>query len=386
MSSRQLILHIGCHKTGSSSIQKALYDSRPALEGAGFVYFCRHRNDKLPPIRNANSWLQFRDGDAVECDIRRDLAPALVDLPGNVIVSAEHFSWVVDPAEIAAFHEQLTPHFDDIKVVAYVRRQDKQAISHYQQGSEFRAFAASRYYAGNYRALPPYRDELRPYLDYCQRLGEWGNVFGDAKMLIRVFDRTSLHQGDVVADLAHITGLPVAQPAARMNESNSFEQTKLGHLMNAQGYSRRLRNLLLGYADDAGKLLPARSDAQHFYEHFKESNRRLNGRFSINELDSLFEEDFSMYPEESADTWDEALANRALLNLLEGVNHLPVLEIREARWLHRAAESLAGIDAQQAVALHMLAARLGGGEAPAPPDPGAHSPKWKRALKKWLGR
>ncbi len=68
------------------------------------------------------------------------LAKKLASLSGNVGMSAEHLSWLFSGAEIERLATTLRQYFDAIEVIVYIRRQDKQAISHHQQGRDPRGW------------------------------------------------------------------------------------------------------------------------------------------------------------------------------------------------------------------------------------------------------
>ncbi len=360
MQPRKLIIHIGSHKTGSTSIQSALFKHREALEEKGFTLFNHNLDGRQLQKGNANCWTRFKPGSNVECEIRDGLTQELRALAGNVIISAEHFSWIFDETELQKFHDQLKDDFTAFTVIAYVRRQDKQAVSHYQQASKFKESPAARYYNGNFKALPVYQEHFQLYLNYFQKLGMWGNVFGDANIIVRVFDKECLRDGDVVADFFSAIGLDISVEAPLRNESRSFDQTKIGHLMNQKKVSRRLRKILLRHSDDSGKLLPARQDARAFYEHFRQSNKLLNDKYAINGTTCLFNEDFDMYPLDSQETWTEDSANRAILNLLAGVNQLPALYPEDLVLLHKASRRITFIDSERGAALAQMARRHSG--------------------------
>ncbi len=140
------------------------------------------------------------------------LAKKLASLSGNVGMSAEHLSWLFSGAEIERLATTLRQYFDAIEVIVYIRRQDKQAISHHQQGSRSPWVAGSLYYSGNCRALPYGRENYDEYLDYSSRLGLWRNSFSVEQITIRVFEPSFLKDGDPVADFLEILGLPCTSP------------------------------------------------------------------------------------------------------------------------------------------------------------------------------
>jgi hypothetical protein len=146
----------------------------------------------------------------------------------------------------------------------------------------------------------------------------WGDVFGDQHIIIKVYDRNLLREGDVVADFFHVLGIDSYRKARDRNVSVGFRDAKLGHLINGAELKGKqaLVHALEAGGRDQEKMLPARAEARAYYERFLESNRRLNARFGVSAAESLFEEDFSDYPEEPKDVWTEESANSALVQLL----------------------------------------------------------------------
>jgi hypothetical protein len=84
---KTLLLHVGPHKTGSTAVQRALTDSRPALQRQGWSY---------PDI--GYSYLGHHEfAAALQPQQRAALAPlvaAMAALPQNIVLSSENFSRV----------------------------------------------------------------------------------------------------------------------------------------------------------------------------------------------------------------------------------------------------------------------------------------------------
>ncbi len=361
MSSRTLLIHIGNHKTGTTSIQRALYLNRAELEQQGFALFHRDLDGSARSNGNALPWVKFRLSarHRIEGRIRKGFADQLAALPGNVIVSAETLSWVFSESNIRVFQRSLARHFDNIRIVAYLRRQDRQALSQYQQASRPDAFVAAYFYHGSNRALPPFRDNQRSYLDYAERLGRWSDAFGHAALSIRCFEKARLHGGDAVDDFATISGLQLPHRPERLNESLGYERTKVGHLYNAQQLSPEVWQKLAPYLDNSGRLLPARAEAETFYSHFEDSNRRLAERFSGDIEGTFFDESFTDYPVEPQDAWTEETANRALGNLLQAAQDLSSLPPEDQALIGECAGKLEAIDPDASEQLRALLERHG---------------------------
>lgn len=356
---RQLILHIGCHKTGTTSIQHALMRERASLGKQGFTLFAQNPEGTPRTSGNALNWVQFRLSPKyrIKGVIHPRFGQALEAAGHNVIVSAETLSWVFEESEIRKLKSNLERSFDDVKVICYVRRQDAQAISHYQQASKPRGFVAARYYGNSFRALPEYREHLHYYLNYYQRLSLWADVFGEEYIDVGVMEADRLKGGDIVVDFFARLGLTTKKKFERKNLSSGAQSTKVGHLISAAGLSGKARQQLTRHLDDSGKLLPGRSSAMKFLSHFSASNDLLNERFLLHSPEPAFSGDFSMYPEAGNDVWTDSSANDAILNLLRGAKELDVFSTKEITLLESAAQRLKSIDSKLSTELDFLLER-----------------------------
>lgn len=64
-------------------------------------------------------------------------------------------------------------------------------------------------------------------------------------------------------------------------------------------------------------ILPKREEAISYYNNYSESNTLLNKKFSLANSISVFNEEFSEYPEESADKWTEEISDEVIRFLLK---------------------------------------------------------------------
>jgi hypothetical protein len=102
------------------------------------------------------------------------------------------------------------------------------------------------------------------------------------------------------------------------NKSNGFEKTKIGHLINESNLSGSIELLVRRSTDNQGKILPSREQAEAFDTKYRESNIELNKKFGLSDkIESIFDDDFSSYPELQEDTWDEETANKAIKSILK---------------------------------------------------------------------
>ncbi|MGF1765990.1 hypothetical protein L4D06_01175 [Enterovibrio makurazakiensis] len=360
---KKLFLHIGGHKTGSTSIQRALFAAKDILDKNNFSYFCESIFGDIRPI--PYSWVQLSRNEKertfnAEVKDKESLFRKLSELNDNVIFSCEHLSWQVSEKEKMEIYSQAKGFFDDICVVVYIRRQDQLAISHHQQGSKHLINSSETFYYGNSeKALPRHGDGVFDYLDFNEKISMWADIFGDENIIIRILDRDKLIEGDVVKDFLYSIGLDSSEISAKkVNESNGFERTKVGHLINQVfKHENTVTKLIRKGTDNHGKMLPSKQEAMKFYEKYKLSNESLNERFKINKVGDIFSNDFSMYPDKEMDVWDDGMANKAIINILESIKPLAKFETRSITYndLFKKAVSLENINIHTAYEIMKLA-------------------------------
>jgi len=317
-----LYLHIGNHKTGTTSIQKILANNSEFLAKHDISFFSENTRDKYVKHGNTNDWIsiepkQLQNGIGGFVKNVDELASKLVDLPHDtVIISAEAFSWIFEKQPIQILHDALSKHFEQIKIIVYLRRQDEQVISHHQQGSKGPDRPEASFYGNDPRAIPLNIAHHHYYMNYYERISLWADIFGDANLIVKIFDKNQLKDHDVVSDFFSILNLSKPeQTLEKLNESNGFERTKVGHLLNNHIENKKLHDHLISYLGNEGKMLPSKIQAQEYYKHYYESNKKLEKRFNVS-----FDETFDKYPDREQDIWDETNANEAISNLLIAIN------------------------------------------------------------------
>ena len=131
---RRLVLHIGAHKTGTTSIQKFLFQNRSSLQEAGVSYVVPNEN-----AAHLHEYLQLDRSVLTHPHFKADvhgLLELLSSASGDVVIgSSENFSFLFDPREVSELASALQREFSDIKIVCYLRRQDRHVISHHQEQS-----------------------------------------------------------------------------------------------------------------------------------------------------------------------------------------------------------------------------------------------------------
>lgn len=223
----RLVVHVGMHKTGTSSIQMSMR----ALKRDGFLY--------LPwsaPNHSAMMALMFRDEQRLEHyhlfrkvgtsreellerrkawrrKTRRTLQDAR-DRTGTILISAEDLSHPNHGEIRRNSHAFLTKHHGAIDLIGYVRDPESFLQSIFQQ----------RLQGGKLQGLE--LETLWPA--YRRRFKQFDTLFGRDALTLRLFDRAELSQGNVVVDLAEFCGLEIApHEIVHRNESLSLEAIAL---------------------------------------------------------------------------------------------------------------------------------------------------------------
>lgn len=194
--SRKLILHIGHHKTGSTTIQGALaanlleVDGRPPLYLGAFNhnYLVRHFNlfNKEARVLPGDSQLPNLD-QIDEMLAQREYRHA--------ILSGERFSGA-DPAVVAAVLKKfMLSHVQEHSVLCYVRPHAARTLSEFAERIKVGSFAGSSISRFHNSGPKDGRFQFAP------RLKAWASVF-DTRFLVRPFHRDFLENGDILDDFA----------------------------------------------------------------------------------------------------------------------------------------------------------------------------------------
>jgi hypothetical protein len=191
MGVERLVVHIGDPKTGSTSIQRCLFDRRwtcptvtldypPAITALPLVALIRNQPNKR---REAKGWKPTTDWAAH--------STAQIG-----VLSAEQFSGV-PPADL---HRALKSHLPQLaaraRIVAYIRPHHSRFLSSYAQRIKAGHMRKSLYAFG---ADP---GELL-ILQMHQRFVAWRDEFG-RRLVVRPMVRRELQDGDVVSDFLGI--------------------------------------------------------------------------------------------------------------------------------------------------------------------------------------
>lgn len=318
----RLTLHIGSHKTGTTTVQATFQHNQALFLQRGLGYA---RGPNLP---NMHQFLAYREPKAIlpagfKVHDGEALARALTQSGADhVFASSENFSFFFEQESIDELAAILLPLFKEVRIIVYLRRQDRHAISHHQEGAKPNRRPEIALWGHGLGALPEPAPEHWLYLDYDRRIAMWEKAFGTENLTVRVFDRKLLKGGDIVSDLLALMGVDDSGlvRVADVNVSLGRVMTKVGHIANeALGNDKVTAALLQALPASAERMLPSAAAAEAFLAPYRIGNRRLNQRLGITEFADLFPDDFDDYPEAGSEELtpeETALALRTVIRAL----------------------------------------------------------------------
>jgi len=331
----QAILHIGDMKCGSKTIQNWLGQDEKLLREHGFhrcqatrwsFYDSGLASYALGEDRHdTQPWHEFGIGSASEVaahrrEIEERLASEVAALPSDAraVIFSHEMLLSLEPAEVERAVSLLRRSFDSIRVVAYIRRQDRLFLSLWGQRLK------------THDPGPAFCDTMRTHRRYLAMLDTWERAVGRQHVALRVFDKATFRSGDLRADFCEAAGIPLdprfTRPELRNEGLDAAAQLLLLELcdrLNARrerarrSLGRRLRRVLFGRESPdwmpaafpsrlarhlietrQGKgLLPSRQWARDTAAAHASENETIRRRY-LPDRPSLFDDDFSSYPEE----------------------------------------------------------------------------------------
>lgn len=331
----QAILHIGDMKCGSKTIQHWLHNDADLLEEHGVhlatatrlgIYDSPLASYALDDDRNATEprrecgITSAAEVPAHRRGIEERLARELAALPptAQAVVFSHEMLLSLEPAEVERAVGLVRRHFDSIRVIAYIRRQDQLFLSLWGQRLK------------THDPGPAFCDTMQTHRRYLPLLDAWERAVGREQIVVRVFNKATFRNGDLRADFCGAAGIPLDprfRPPALHNEGlDAAAQLLLLEFcdrLNAhrersrRSIGRRLRRVFFGRESPdwspaafpsrlvrhlmqtrQGKgLLPSRQWARDTAAAHASENETIRRRY-LPDRSSLFDDDFSSYPEE----------------------------------------------------------------------------------------
>ncbi|SDZ78804.1 hypothetical protein [Microbulbifer marinus] len=286
---RNIYIHIGISKTGTTAIQKFFHKNSEMLASKGFHYVrggraeggaCHHHLARL-----------YKSGNA-----RREDVLALRDEMAqsdshSFIISSEMFEYL-GPSQI----KQLKRDFEGytLILVVYLRYQDQALSSMYNELVKKHACATS--FSEHVRETP-----RKGLLLYGKMLKQWEKEFGRNNIRVRVYDRERLRGGNVIEDMCVTIGMDVRDiniPDSSANPSisaaaihllrdiNSHMDYSIDHAEHyglacklAFTLDKLIRNEFPCFDHNASSYFPSCGEYDELMEYYRRDNLRISRRY-----------------------------------------------------------------------------------------------------------
>ncbi len=278
----ELIIHIGRPKVGSTALQGFLNQNRAALAQQGVCYpktglyhgASHHFSLVFLPGLPDYPVVQDLEPDELYAALAQEVAAS--GLP-RAVISSENF-WLVKPAKL----KPLLGERFDVKIVAYLRRQDEVLVSSFVQ--EIRGGMLSLDTAMDDYLADKGRLRL---LDYDAVLANWEAAFGTNNVSVRLYEAVT---DGIERDFLTLLGLDADRgfhfSEARRNASPALDLLRM--LETLRGYPvgevahRQLSGILTEVSEQLGtedgleaRRLISSVQRQQVMGQFADSNRRL---------------------------------------------------------------------------------------------------------------
>lgn len=206
--SNTLLIHIGMPKTGTSALQKFLFLNADKLCKYGWSYpILTNDNENVSPeelllVENSGNGHDMYTKGILNDNIdewNKCVNAALKHLNDeNVIISSEDISEYKTDKFIAGVKEK----YENVKVVIYLRRQDREVESIYKEHIKS---------AGEYCTFEEFissYDSYKTWVDYLSKLNSISEIIGKENLIVRIYEKQQLAGNDTATDFLSVLGIP----------------------------------------------------------------------------------------------------------------------------------------------------------------------------------
>jgi len=200
-------LHIGTHKTGTTTLQKFLFENREKLKRYKLVYpeiglhpTLKGHHPVAFYLAGKKSYFRKSSPDVSFRDVISKYVQSLED-GSDLIISSEDFSRLCLSAcpNLPTKIKRLFPISTEFRVVVYLRRQDHFIESYYSWQRRGGRMMRAR--------LDKEFCKKIEYFPYSKLLARWAQVFGKANISVRPFEKESLYSHDLIRDFLREVGI-----------------------------------------------------------------------------------------------------------------------------------------------------------------------------------
>lgn len=292
----EVILHVGTHKTGTTSLQAFFRANKQALaqQGIGVPYNTITKYHAINPDRNAQFLLRAiwnlrepereRPGDREMIEAGYHALTEALDQFPRVLLTDEAlwYRGATDEGYWPAVKRYLDQAgAEDVRIIVYFRRQDELVSSLWNQ------YVKERRYESHTLAQWAARTKTKQVLDYDQGLRYLERSFGKDHISVRLFDRNGFVGGDIFHDFCDAARIEYAEqfvvPEAKANPSLDRRHVLIKRIINESPsyaesanifYQLSLSAQSVSHDDAPGSLLGGKAAAE-LVARYEQGNQRI---------------------------------------------------------------------------------------------------------------
>jgi len=219
---KRLYIHIGAGKTGSSAIQESLAQNKDALFDNG-ILIPGCKLDMESTCLGEQIWF-FQNGvkeEGFKETVNRRIGRLNSYMAENnlhtMVISAEN---LINPEGFPELFVGMQDDFD-VKIVCYIRRQDDYMISAWQQ-----------WYLKAFESFDDYVNKMAHRVNWHAALEPWREAFGQENMMVKVYEKENLAEGNAIDDFRKECGLIINDWKPVENQINRSVDEKFNSISN----------------------------------------------------------------------------------------------------------------------------------------------------------
>jgi hypothetical protein len=299
---RTLVLHIGAPKTGTTAIQSFLTRNQRLLETGYDISIPKplsysraarmhvYATQKVSPRKRAKLGVKSLDEFSREYEAQ---ISALADsMRTPTAICSNELLFGLKKRDVHRLKHVLSSVSSSFHVILYLRRQDLLETAAYLQA-----------YKGGYDQIEAFDAVLkRRRPGYSTVIRTWSTAFGRNNVRTFLYDDIMREENDIIGQFMRALGvddLSNFSPAVRNNVSWGLHQAYAASAIR-RGCKDAPLERIMAFVEtiEPGPRYPVRrAEALAFYRSFAKENETVRARYFPDKT-SLFEEDFSMYPED----------------------------------------------------------------------------------------
>lgn len=196
---KNLYIHIGLHKTGTTSIQFFLHNNCDLVYKECGKYYIPIPSDDVVPFQHRFLNKLMISDEALFLDVfTKNLNKC-----DSFIISSECFT---EAKEYASQLSKLKNIFNKIYIIIYIRRQDEWVKSLYKQSVMYNH--KIQFTIDEWAEIFMFKGYLYFNANFLQTIDRWALLFGEENIILRSYDNGILQFGNIVGDFCDILKIP----------------------------------------------------------------------------------------------------------------------------------------------------------------------------------